>query len=165
MDTISLSSEYRNGFKATAVNPIIPMARLRNQFLGNIEKVLLIMSILILLVSAVSIFVSIYNSMSDRRREISIMRALGAPRSSVFSFILAESVLLCAIGGVLGVVLGHGLVFLAAGRIADETGLILNPWAFQWQEVLIFPVLFIMAVIVGFLPAATAYRTDVASNL
>ncbi len=165
MDPISLSSEYRNGFKATAVNPIIPMSRLRNQFLGNIQKVLFAMSVLILLVSAVSIFVSIYNSMSDRRREISIMRALGAARSSVFSIILAESVLLCAIGGFVGLILGHGLVFLASDRIAAETGLLLDPWAFQWTELLIFPVLFVMAVVVGFLPALTAYRTDVASNL
>jgi len=165
MDTFSLSAEYRNGFKATAVNPIVPMQRLRQQMLGNIQKVLLWMSVLILLVSGVSIFVSIYNSMSDRRREISIMRALGAPRSSVFSIILAESVLLCFIGGLLGLLLGHGLVFVASGVIAKETGLLLNPWAFEPMELWVFPILFALAVLVGFLPALTAYRTDVARNL
>lgn len=165
MDPISLTAEMRNGFKAQAVNPIRPMQRLNDEVVGNIKKALLIMSVLILIVSGVSIFVSIYNSMSDRRREISIMRALGAPRSSVFSIILAESVLLCAIGGLLGLFLGHLLVFAGAPAITKETGLILDPWAFEWTEFLVFPFLFILAVIVGFLPALTAYRTDVASNL
>lgn len=165
MDPIRMTAEYRNGFKATAVNPIVPMQRLREQMLGNIQKVLLWMSALILLVSGVSIFVSIYNSMSDRRREISIMRALGAPRSSVFSIILAESILLCLIGGLLGLIMGHGLVFAASGVIAKQTGLLLNPWAFEPREFLVFPVLFVLAVLVGFLPAITAYTTDVAKNL
>lgn len=165
MDPISLTTELRNGFKAKAVNPIIPMQRLNEEVVGNIRKVLLVMSVLILIVSGVSIFVSIYNSMSDRRREISIMRALGAPRSSVFSIILAESVLLCLLGGLLGLVLGHGLVFIAAPAITAQTGLLLNPWSFEWTELVVFPFLFVLAVIVGFLPALTAYRTDVAENL
>ncbi len=164
-DPITMTAEYRNGFKATAVNPVIPMKRLNDELIGNLRLVLLVMSGLILAVSGVSIFVSIYNSMSDRRREISIMRALGAPRSSVFSIILAESVLLCLIGGLLGLILGHGLVFVASGVIARETGLLLNPWAFEPMELWVFPVLFALAVLVGFLPALTAYKTDVAQNL
>lgn len=165
LDPINLTAEMRNGFQAQAVNPLIIMQRLTDQLIGWIKEVLLVMSVLILVVSGVSIFVSIYNSMSDRRREISIMRALGAPRSSVFSIILAESVLLCLIGGLLGLFLGHLLVFVAAPIITDKTGLLLNPWAFEWTELIVFPFLFVLAVIVGFLPALTAYRTDVAKNL
>ncbi len=165
MDPISLTSELRDGFQAMAVNPIIPMQRLNEAIVGNVKKVLLVMSVLILAVSGVSIFVSIYNSMSDRRREISIMRALGAPRSAVFSIILAESVLLCLLGGLLGWLFGHGLVLLAAPWITAETGLLIDPWSFEWAELVVFPFLFLLAVIVGFLPALTAYRTDVASHL
>lgn len=164
-DPINIIAEMRNGYQAQAVNPVIPMQRLNQQLVGNVRLVLLVMSILILLVSGVSIFVSIYNSMADRRREISIMRALGAPRSSVFSIILAESVLLCLIGGILGLLLGHGLVFIAAPIISAKTDLLLSPWSFEWTELVVFPCLFVLAVVVGFLPALTAYRTDVAKNL
>ncbi|MFK7818639.1 MAG: ABC transporter permease [Planctomycetaceae bacterium] len=164
-DPINISAEMRNGYQAQAVNPLLPMQKLNDDVIGWVKDVLVIMSGLILVVSGVSIFVSIYNSMSDRRREISIMRALGAPRSSVFSIILAESLLLCLIGGLLGWLLGHALVFVAAPVISKQTGLLLNPWAFEWTELIVFPFLFILAVIVGFLPALTAYRTDVAKNL
>lgn len=93
------------------------------------------------------------------------MRALGARRRSVFSIILAESVLLCLGGGLLGLALGHGLVFLAAPYVEAQTGLIINPLAFHPFEFVLFPVLLVLAVLIGFLPGMTAYRTDVARAL
>jgi len=75
------------------------ITKLLRDVVGNIRIMLLVMTILIIVVSGVGIFVSIYNSMSDRKREIAIMRALGARRRTVFSVIVAEAVLLCAGGG------------------------------------------------------------------
>ena len=68
--------------------------------------------------------VSIYNSMSDRRHEIAIMRALGASRRTVMWVILLESILLSLGGGVLGLLLGHGLIGVlgADDRPADGRG-------------------------------------------
>jgi putative ABC transport system permease protein len=113
----------------------------------------------------VGIFVSIYNSMSDRKREIAIMRALGARRGSVFAIILAESILLCVGGGILGVLLGHGLVFAAAPYVEAKSGIVMNPWAFEWRELVLIPALIVMASLVGMVPGMTAYRTDVAKAL
>ena len=81
-DAISLSAELQKGFQAMAVNPVRPIQRLVTGLLGNIQKALVVLTGIIILVSGVGIFVSIYNSMSDRRREIAIMRALGAGRST-----------------------------------------------------------------------------------
>jgi len=113
----------------------------------------------------VSIFVSIYNSMADRKREIAIMRALGARRQTVFSIILAESVLLCVGGGALGILLGHGLVFAAAPFVEAQTGLLINPLAFETTELWLLPLMVVFASLVGFVPGMTAYRTDVAEAL
>ena len=103
--------------------------------------------------------------MSARRREIAIMRALGAQRGTVLSIILAESIILCVGGGLLGLLLGHGLVFAAAPIAAAKTGLIIDPRAFSPYEFVLFPVLFAIGALVGFLPGMTAYRTDVAESL
>ena len=164
-DAIQFSSQAKDGNQIQAINPIRPMQRLMDNFVGNTRTVLLFLTGLIIVVSGVGIFVSIYNSMSDRRKEIAVMRALGARRQSVFSIILAESVLLCLIGGVLGLVLGHGLVYLAAPYIASETGLLVNPLSFEPIELVLIPILLILASLVGFIPAMTAYRTDVAQSL
>ena len=87
-DSMSLSMELKTGYQAMAVNPIVPIRRLIDGMLGNIKKAFVALISVIILVSGVGIFVSIYNSMSDRRREIGIMRALGAGRMHVFGIIL-----------------------------------------------------------------------------
>jgi putative ABC transport system permease protein len=160
-----LSGELKKGNQSQGVNPIVPMQKLLKEFLGPAEQLLLVMTSLIVLVSGISIFVSIYNSMSARRREIAIMRALGAQRSTVLTIILAESIILCVGGGILGLLLGHGLVFGATPLVAAKTGLIINPLAFSPYELVIFPILFALGALVGFLPGMTAYRTDVAESL
>ncbi|MEQ9407874.1 MAG: FtsX-like permease family protein [Fuerstiella sp.] len=161
----SLYSELKSTSRAMAVNPIIPIQRLMTNFVGNIQKALMVLTGMIIVVSGISIFVSIYNSMSDRRREIGIMRALGARRGSVFAIVLAESSVLCVGGGSLGWLTGHLLAVLCAPEVSARTGLLLNGWAFNPWEFVLFPVLLILGALVGFLPAMTAYRTDVADAL
>ena len=157
--------EMKRGYKVQAVNPIVPMQRLMSNILGNVRTVLVVMTALIIVVSGVGIFVSIYNSMSDRRKEIAIMRALGAQRRTVFSIILAESILLCFGGGILGILLGHGLVFAAAPIVQQQSGILINPFAFEPIELILLPGLIGLASLVGVVPGLAAYRTDVARAL
>ena len=152
-----LAGELKKGSRAVmGVNPIIPMQKLLTDVLGPVQMLLLLMTGLIVLVSGIGIFVSIYNSMAARRREIAIMRALGAQRGTVLSVILFESTILCVGGGLLGLLLGHGLVFATAPIVELKTGLIVNPFDFSIYE---------FGVLVGFLPGMTAYQTDVADSL
>ena len=159
------SGEMKRGHKVQAVNPIIPMQRLMSDILGNVRTVLVVLTGLIIVVSGVGIFVSIYNSMSDRRKEIAIMRALGAQRRTVFAIILAESILLCFGGGIFGILLGHGLVFSAAPIVQQQTGILISPFAFEPIELVLLPALIALASIVGVVPGLAAYRTDVARAL
>jgi putative ABC transport system permease protein len=159
------SGEMKRGHKVQAVNPIMPMQRLMSDILGNVRTVLLVMTGLIIIVSGVGIFVSIYNSMSDRKKEIAIMRALGAQRRTVFAIILAESILLCFGGGIFGILLGHGLVFGAAPIVQQQTGILISPFAFEPIELVLLPALIALASIVGVVPGLAAYRTDVARAL
>jgi putative ABC transport system permease protein len=163
--TIMIKSAVNNDSVAQAANPMEQINRLMSSFVGNVRIALVVMTAMIILVSGVGIFVSIYNSMSDRRREIAIMRALGASRTTVFSIIIAESVLLCMGGGLFGILLGHGLVFVAVPFVEERSDLYINPWSFEPQELFLIPALIVMAVVVGLIPALTAYRADVARNL
>lgn len=164
-NAMSLATELRKGYKAQAANPVSVMSRLMTNLVGNIQLAFLYMTGLIIAVSGIGIFVSIYNSMSDRKREIAIMRALGARRQTVFSIVLLESLLLCLLGGLAGILLGHGLVFVAAPLIEARSGLLLDPLAFTPLEFVVIPILIVMATLIGFLPGMTAYRTDVADAL
>ncbi|MDQ3333513.1 MAG: ABC transporter permease, partial [Planctomycetota bacterium] len=143
---VMFQENLRRGYSPVqAVNPIKPMARLQQQFVGNIRNALLALTAVILVVSGVSIFVSIYNSMSERLREIAIMRALGARRETVFGVILAESLLLCLGGGLLGALVGHLLIVAMAPLISSRTELLIDPFAFDPQELWLIPALIVLA--------------------
>ncbi len=163
--TLMFQQELRDGFQAQGANTVQVMSRLLTNLVGNIRLAFLYMTGLIIIVSGIGIFVSIYNSMSERKREIAIMRALGARRQTVFSIILVESVLLCLFGGLLGILLGHGLVYIASPIIEARSGLLIDPLSFSMNELIVIPVLIIMASLIGILPGMTAYRTDVAEAL
>ncbi len=163
---MKLAAELREeSHGAQAVRPVGVLNDIKKTLIGNIHLGLLALTVLIIAVSGISIFVSIYNSMSERRKEIAIMRALGAQRSTVFSVILLESMLLCVGGGILGLLLGHGLVMAAAPIIEKQSGLLIDPFRFEMVELWLIPAMILMATLVGFLPGLTAYRTDVADAL
>jgi putative ABC transport system permease protein len=148
-----------------AVAPAEEVTKLFEGIVGNIQWILLFLAILIVIVAGIGILVSIYNSMSDRRHEIAIMRALGARRVTVMMIVLCESILLALGGGAIGVLMGHGLTGLLAPVIAQQTGVIVSPLQFQTTELVLIPGLILLATVVGYLPAVVAYRTDVAQSL
>ncbi|MCY2963431.1 MAG: ABC transporter permease [Planctomycetota bacterium] len=151
---------------AQAANPIAQIDRLLRDLVGSVRTMLFVLTVLIIIVSGISIFVSIYNSMADRRREIAIMRALGARRNTVFSIIVAEAVLLCMIGWLVGTLLGHALVFVAAPIVEARSDVLIDPWSFEAGEIwYILPGILLLSIVVGLIPGFTAYRVDVARGL
>jgi putative ABC transport system permease protein len=153
------------GHVAQAVAPIREVTRLMDGIVGPIRLILLVLTVLIVIVAAISILVSIYNSMSERSHDIAVMRALGASRSAVMNIVLVESILLSLGGGLLGILLAHGMIGLASPYVEARTGVTLGWLQFEWQEIVLIPALVVLASLVGFLPAVSAYRTDVAKAL
>jgi putative ABC transport system permease protein len=162
---MSMMKQINKGSVAQAVQPIREIYTLLELFVRPMELLLLGLTVLIVVVAGVGILVSIYNSMSERRREIAVIRALGASRGAVMLIVLLESILLALAGGVLGWLLGHGLLAALSPWIALETGVSIAFWQAAVLELVIIPGLVVLAAIVGFLPALVAYRTDVAKAL
>jgi len=163
--TMSLDSRLVAALDVQVARPTYEIARLFETIVGHIQTVLIIFAVMVIIVAAIGMMVSIYNSMNERRQEIAIMRALGAGRSTVMLIILLESILLSLGGGVIGVVIGHGLIAAVAPIIAGAVMVVVNPWHFQAAELILIPGLILLASIVGYLPAVVAYRTDVAQSL
>ncbi len=150
---------------AQAVAPVAVIASFYQDVIGNIRYVLIIFAVQVIIVAGIGMMVSIYNSMSERRQEIAIMRALGAKRTTVMAIILLESILLSLGGGFLGLLIGHGLAAAISPWIMEYSNVLVRPWDFQLIELILVPGLVLLASIVGYLPAVIAYRTDVAQSL
>lgn len=188
---IFIRNAVNEGNVAQVVLPVLEITNLFEMIVSPIQTLLLVITVLICIVSGISILVSIYNSMNDRKHEIAVMRALGASRGTVMSVVLLESVILSVGGGLIGWTIGHGMMAAASPMIEAKTGVSIGffdmaplPMSVEaWigpaiinslptflrgllsLELLIIPGLIFLAVLVGFLPAYTAYKTDVAESL
>jgi putative ABC transport system permease protein len=159
-----LAAEINDGAEATAAIPAAVMADLFD-LVGRVDLLLLAVAALVILVAAVSILVSIYNSMAERRRAIAIMRALGARRALVLAIILLEASALCLFGGVAGLALGHGLTAAAGQVLAARAGVTVSAVAFLPEELFVLAGVLVLGALAGVLPALKAYWTDIADGL
>lgn len=150
---------------AQAAAPIAEVAKLMNVIVAPLLTALMVITIITCVVAAVGILVSIYNSMNDRRRDIAVMRALGARRDTVTMIVLVESLLIALIGGAAGWVLAHLGIVIAGGTIEKQTGIRPGFFSTSPYELIVLPLVIGLAALAGLLPAAAAYRTDVTKNL
>lgn len=155
----------RQGNRLTFAWPIAKqMADLFDKF-GWFDSVLTLVAWLVALVATGAVMASIYNSMSSRRRDLAILRALGARRRTVFAAIVFEAATIAAGGMVLAYVIYLAILAGAAAVIRSQTGVVLDP--FQPDAVLLWAPLAMIALgaFAGIVPAIKAYRTDVATGL
>jgi putative ABC transport system permease protein len=140
------------------------MAELFNK-IGWFDRVLALVAALVALVAAGSVTASIYNSMNERRRQIAILRALGARRSTVAQSVVLEAVAIAVIGGIIAFGVYGAIMGVAAAIVRSQTGVVIDPLA--WHPVLVWSPcgMIALSAVAGLVPALKAYRTDVATNL
>lgn len=122
------------------------------------------MAILVILTAALMVLVGLYNTIQGRRREIAILRALGARPAHVFSVVVLEAVLTALLGGVAGLALGHVGVAAAAPYLLETVGVLIGP-ALGMLDAGVLGGLVVLGALAGVLPAWRALRTPVAENL
>jgi putative ABC transport system permease protein len=155
----------KRGHRLTLAWPIgAIMAKLFDQFVW-FERILALISYLVAAVATACILASLTNSMNERRREVAILRALGAKRRTVFTAVIVESVSIAALG-MAGAFLIYVLIAAVAVKIIEsQTGVIINAFSWHgvmWQSPL---AILVVAAMAGLWPAVMAYRTDVAEQL
>ncbi|MDR6397509.1 MacB family efflux pump subunit [Herbaspirillum seropedicae] len=108
-----------------------------------------------LLVGGIGVMNIMLVSVTERTREIGVRMAIGARQSDILQQFLIEAVLVCLVGGVLGVSLA-----LALGLVAELAGLGF-PMSFSvWSIVLAVACSTLIGITFGFLPARNAARLD-----
>ena len=163
---MGLRTAIIEGRDGQAALPIAEIRLLLDLFVRPLELLLLLVTTLVVIVSAIGILVSMVGSSLERSRDVAIMRALGARRSHVLVVVLIEAVLLAVGGGLAGWVLGHLLVGAIAPLITTPAGVSASIFsAAPGAELLLVPFLMVLAILAALLPALAAYRTDVAKWL
>lgn len=161
----TMQNMINEGVQSQAAAPIGEINKLMDSIVGPLLKALMAITLITCVVAAVGVLVAIYNSMNDRRRDIAVMRALGARRDTVTMIILGESLIIALVGGLTGWLLAHGAIQIASGYIEAQTGIQVWMFTVSRYELAILPLVLLLALFAGLLPALSAYRTDVGSNL
>ncbi|MEY4488136.1 MAG: hypothetical protein RIQ79_644 [Verrucomicrobiota bacterium] len=155
----------RQGNRLTFAYPIGAIVADLFGKIGWFDQVLALVAWLVAGVSAAGVLVAIYNSMSARRRDLAILRALGAHRGLLCAAVVAEAAAIGALGMVLALAVYAAIFAGVAAAIRAQTGIALDPW--MWNPVFLWAPLGMVTLcaLCGLAPAAKAYRTDVARHL
>ena len=135
------------------------------ELIGDTTAVLKVISYIVLLVTASTVLLALYNTMNERRREIAIMRSLGARRGQISSIIVVEALLISLCAGVLGVLLCHGAIFVLQEYIEQKAGITPDWLTFSHKELFLILGVGVLGSAAGILPALKGARVPVAENL
>jgi len=165
-ETLRLQREI-NQFKPEPLTAVIPGVTLGELWrtLGTVEGGLRLVGALTIIVGLIGMLVALYSSLEARRREMAVLRAVGARPAMIVSLLVLESGLLTLLGCALGVALTMGGFALAQGVIESRTGVhiaVQPPGALEWIYI---GVVLTAGVMVGLVPAWRAYRSSLADGL
>ena len=159
---------YFHEFRTTRTDAqaVLPMdqARRLEVIVGDVKKGVGVIAWLVTAVAALGILVGLYEAIHGRRREIALLRAVGARPRHVFAVILLEAVLLCVLGGLAGLLLGHGGLAVAAPALLEDYGIRIAGGP-GWTDLRILLLVAALGLLAGLLPAWRGLATPVAENL
>ena len=147
-----------------AASPAFETARLFT-ILGIGVDILMGFAYVLIFISALSIFIALYNSLKERRYDLAIMRSMGASRSKLFVTVLTEGGILTFLGSLIGLLLAHGILILLATVEAEARKAGISGIVFYHEEWIILAGSLFLGVLCALLPAIQAYRTDISKVL
>ncbi|WP_316810795.1 ABC transporter permease [Pedobacter heparinus] len=121
-------------------------------------------AVLIMLISAISVFVNLYNSLKERNYDLAIMRTLGASRTKLFLIVIAEGMMLTLAGTIIGITLGH-LALEFIGKNQESSQAQLTGFVLLYDEIYLFFTGLAIGIFAAILPAIQAYRSNISKIL
>ena len=158
---------YINEYKAEPLLAIFPGIALYElwDLMSVAEKALLIISMFVVLVALTGMLAVSLAGLNERRREVAILRSIGASHWHIMGLLITETVLLTVVGILLGLALLYFGIWFAQPIIEKTYGLFIPVTAPNIRELGMVCVLLIASLIVGLVPAYRAYKNSLADGM
>jgi putative ABC transport system permease protein len=160
-----MAQEIQKRTEAMAAIPVNEMLRLYQQVLAPMQRMLLAVAALVVLVSALSITATLYQAAERRRRDLAVLRTLGAHPREILALVVIEALLLTLLGLAVGWLLGHGGLAVTAWYLRDSLGLGISAWSMDAAEAIALSLVALGGLCAGLLPALLAYRREPLDDL
>ncbi len=132
---------------------------------GPGEQALLAISALVALVSLASLVAVVLAGLNERRRELAVLRAVGAGPRHVLWLLALEGALVTLAGALLGALAAAVAVVLAGPWLQQQFGITLVPSAPTWQQWGLFGAVLVAGMLASLVPGWRAYRLSLADGL
>jgi len=156
-----------NTYSEEALLAILPGVALQQLWdaIGGLETALLAISILVVGTGFLGMTAVSLSGLNERRREMAILRSVGARPVHVFLLLVVESGVLAAIGALIGAGILYAALVVAQPIIQVRLGFYLPiDWPSTWELTLLGLVI-VAGVVSGFIPALLAYRRSLADGM
>ena len=156
-------NEYREE-PLTAVIPGVALQELWDT-IGVAEQALLAMSALVILAGLMGMQTALLAGLNERRREMAILRAVGAGPRHIFALFMGEAAVLTTLGALTGLALLYALLALAQPFIESQLGLLIPLAPPTLREAALLGAILIAGLLSGAVPSYRAYRYSVADGM
>lgn len=150
--------------KLQAAMPQIEVNRLF-ELLGVGVETLRYLALAIIFVAGISVFVSLYNSLKERRYEMALMLSMGATRTQLFTMLLLEGLVLALIGFVAGLLLSRLSMLVISGYVQGTYHYDFANFSILTEEWYILGAAVLIGLVAAALPAIGVYRMNISRTL
>ncbi len=164
MGNVILPRIINENSKLQAASPALEITRMLD-LLGVGVDTIRWMALVIIIIAGISVFVSLYNSLKERKYEMALMLAMGATRSKLFLMLLLEGMIISILGYAFGIIMSRiGLAVLSAG--ADQS------FHYSFEVLAISPLeglllggVLVLGLLAAALPSLNVYRLNLSRTL
>ena len=144
--------------------PSYEISRLFKLFGFGIETINLL-AYLIIIVSGISIFITLFNSMKERKYDMALIRTLGGSRLQLSSMLVYEALVLTISGFILGIILSRlGLAFISS-LMESSFNYSLNSYGILNDEFWLLAISIFIGLIACLIPSIQVYKMDISKTL
>ena len=166
IQTFALQREINN-YRQEPLSAIMPGIALHELWgmMAVAEQALLIVSGFVVVAGLLGMLSSLLTSLQERRREMAILRAMGARPRHVFGLLISEASALTFLGITLGVAVLFALIAVVAPIVQQSYGINISISAITPHEWKLLMLVQIAGIIIGFIPAFRAYRQSLSDGM
>ena len=156
-----------NGYREEALTAIVPGVALEQlwSLVGIADTALTIVAACVVLAGLLGMITSVLTSLNERRREMAILRSVGAAPRHVFALLVAESGVLATAGTVLGITLAYGLLLVGGPVLQRRFGFSIAPRRLTRGELELVVLVIGVGLVLSLVPAFRAYRSTLHDGL
>jgi putative ABC transport system permease protein len=148
----------------TAILPGVTLLELWDM-LGMLERILMAISGLVVIIGLTSMLIVLMTSLGERRREMAILRSVGARPMHILALIIGECVFLTLIAILLGLLLVYAGLMISQPLIQSQLGLFLELAWPTVRELYLLGAVSLLGLLTGLIPAIRIYRYSVTDGM